>query len=30
MLKEIFDTENVVAVEGDYIEYITGLGPSHI
>jgi hypothetical protein len=29
MLKEISDTESVVAVEGDYTENITGLGPSH-
>jgi hypothetical protein len=29
MLKEISDYEDVVAVEGDYTEAITGLGPSH-
>jgi hypothetical protein len=29
MLKEINDTESVVAVEGDYTENITGLGSSH-
>ncbi|MGC1132661.1 MAG: hypothetical protein WA941_07555 [Nitrososphaeraceae archaeon] len=29
MLKEISDYEGVVAVEGDYTEAITGLGPSH-
>jgi hypothetical protein len=29
MLKEISDTENVVAVEGDYTESITGFGSSH-
>lgn len=29
MLKEISDYEDVVAIEGDYTEAITGLGPSH-
>jgi hypothetical protein len=29
MLKEISDYDDVVAVEGDYTEAITGLGPSH-
>jgi hypothetical protein len=29
MLKEISDYDAVVAVEGDYTEAITGLGPSH-
>lgn len=29
MLKEISDYEEVVVVEGDYTEAITGLGPSH-
>jgi hypothetical protein len=29
MLKEISDYDGVVAVEGDYTEAITGLGPSH-
>jgi len=29
MLKEINDTESVVAVEGDFTENITGLGASH-
>jgi len=29
MLKEISDYEGAVAVEGDYTEAITGLGPSH-
>jgi hypothetical protein len=29
MLKEINDHESVVAVEGDYTENITSLGPSH-
>lgn len=28
-LKEISDYDDVVAVEGDYTESITGLGPSH-
>jgi hypothetical protein len=29
MLKEISDYDDVVGVEGDYTEAITGLGPSH-
>lgn len=29
MLKEISDSEDVVAVEGDYTETVTGLGASH-
>ena len=29
MLKVLSDNDDVVAVEGDYTETITGLGPSH-